>query len=179
VAQVIEAIDDRLRAWIEAQPMFFVGTAAADGHVNISPKGYDTFRVLGPHRVGYLDLTGSGVETIAHLATLDRITFMFCAFSGPPRILRLYGRGNVVLPEDAGWAGAVAPFEVMPGTRAVITADLDRISTSCGYAIPNMTLEGDRPELIRWAERKGDDGVAEYHRTKNAHSIDGLPGMPA
>lgn len=178
MAQVIAQIDDRLRAWIEAQPMFFVATAAADGHVNVSPKGYDTFRVLGPRRVGYLDLTGSGVETIAHLASLDRITFMFCAFEGPPRVLRLYGRGTVTLPDDPGWAEAAAPFEQLPGTRAVITADLDRISTSCGYGIPNMTLEGDRPELIRWAERKGDDGVADYHREKNAESIDGLPGMP-
>jgi len=179
MGKVHEVIDERLTEWVERQAVFFVATAPArdEGHVNLSPKGLDTFRVLGPHRVGYLDLTGSGVETIAHLRVDGRITIMFCAFEGPPRIVRFFGTGSVVELGDPGWEAATAPFELVPGARAVITIDVDRIADSCGYAVPRMDLVGPRSRLVDWAEGKGDDGLAEYHATRNAESIDGLPGL--
>ena len=170
-------IPDDLREFIEAQPMFFVATAPlrADGHVNLSPKGLDTFRVLSPTRVAYLDLTGSGNETAAHLAENGRITFMFCAFNGPPRILRLYGRGDSVLPDDARWAALRGLFPDYPGIRQIIVADLDRVQTSCGFGVPLVAEEKQRPTLIRWAEAKGEDGLERYRQEKNRSSIDGLP----
>ena len=173
-------IPEDLRAFIEAQPMFFVASAplAGTGHVNVSPKGLDTFRVLSPTRVAYLDLTGSGNETAAHLAENGRITFMFCAFDGAPRIVRLYGRGDVVLPGDARWAELKAGFADYPGMRQIIVADLDRVQTSCGFGVPLLAEDQQRPTLIRWAEAKGEAELERYRREKNARSIDGLPARP-
>lgn len=170
-------ISDELRGFIEAQAMFFVATAplAPTGHVNLSPKGLDTFRVLSPTRVAYLDLTGSGNETAAHLAENGRITFMFCAFTGPPRIVRLYGRGVVVQPGDAQWDELAARFPTIPGVRQIIVADIDRAGTSCGFGVPLLAEEKQRPTLLRWAESKGADGLQRYREEKNRSSIDGLP----
>jgi hypothetical protein len=177
MGKVLEAIDNTLARFIAAQPLFFVATAplAGDGHVNLSPKGLDSFRVLAPDRVAYLDLTGSGNETAAHLAENGRITVMFCAFAGAPRILRLYGRGRAVVPGDAEWAESYAHFEEMPGARQVIVIDVERVQTSCGFGVPLMEPARDRDALVRWAEAKGPDGIRQYQQTKNATSIDGLP----
>ena len=171
-----DGITDALRAFIESQHVFFVGSAplAAEGHVNVSPKGLDCFRVLSPTRVAYLDLTGSGNETSAHLHENGRITFMFCAFAGKPTILRLFGRGRVVLKGADGWDALTAMFPTYPGARQVIVAELDRVQTSCGFAVPLMEHVGDRDLLPKWAEKKGPEKLAEYRRTKNARSIDGL-----
>ena len=172
-----DVIDDRLKREIEAQPVFFVATAPldGDGHVNLSPKGYDSFRVLGPRTVAYLDLTGSGAETIAHLRENGRITLMFCKFEGKPNIVRLFGRGRVLVEGDHGFAELAARFPALPGRRSVIHVDVERIQSSCGFAVPRMELVEDRDDLIRWAERKGDDGLRDYWAEKNTVSIDGLP----
>lgn len=175
-----DAIDDRLAEFITSQPVFFVATAplGADGHVNLSPKGLEgTFAVVDDRTVAYLDLTGSGVETIAHLRENGRIVVMFCAFDGPPRIVRLYGTGSVTPADDPAFAERAAPFKDLPGARSVITVTVDRIADSCGYAVPRMRYEADRDQLITWAERKGPDGIAAYHADRNATSIDGLPGL--
>jgi hypothetical protein len=179
MARLHDAIDRTLRDWIAAQHIFFVATAPSgpDGHVNLSPKGYDTFRVLDDHTVAYLDLTGSGVETIAHLRDNGRITLMFCAFEGKPQILRLFGRGEAVLPEDDRFGSLAAEFPAVPGVRAVIRCEVDRIQTSCGFAVPFMAYESERETLSDWAARKGPDGIGDYQVEKNARSIDGLPGI--
>jgi hypothetical protein len=168
-----------LAQWWCEQPVFFVATAptGGEGHVNLSPKGYDTFRVLAPDRVAYLDLTGSGVETIAHLRDNGRITLMACAFSGNPRISRIYGRGTVHPAGTAAFDELASLFPDLPGRRAVIEIDVDGVSTSCGYAVPLMDLVGDRDRLADWAEKKGDAGIVEYWGNKNTVSIDGLPGI--
>ena len=179
-----EAIDGRLRAFIEAQAMFFVATApsGAEGHVNLSPKGMGgTFVVLGEHRVAYLDYHGSGAETIAHLKENGRITLMFCAFQGPPNIVRLHGHGRAVPITDPEHAGLAALFPDAPdrhGVRSVIDVDVHRVSDSCGYSVPLMAYEGDRDLLLRWNDRKTDADLAEYRRVKNSVSIDGLPAFP-
>jgi Pyridoxamine 5'-phosphate oxidase len=179
MGRVLESISDELAAFITAQPVFFVATAPSDGgHVNVSPKGLDTFAVLDATTVAYLDLTGSGVETIAHLREDGRITIMFCAFGGKPNIVRLYGHGEV-LPIGKPGADALLPcFGTYPGTRSVIRVRVDRVSTSCGYGVPRFTYEGERDQLTTWAERRGPDGLVEYRDEKNAASIDGLPGLP-
>jgi hypothetical protein len=176
MAKVVDCITPELRGFIEEQPLFFVASAplADDGHVNLSPKGLDCLRVLGPHEVAYLDLTGSGNETAAHLAENGRITLMFCAFTGAPRILRLYGRGRVVLPGADGWDALRGLFPEYPGVRQVITARVTRVQTSCGFAVPRMEPAGQRDTLLRWAEAKG-DALPAYRAEKNARSIDGLP----
>ncbi len=164
-------------AFIAAQPMYFVATAplAGDGHVNLSPKGLDTFRVLGPTEVAYLDLTGSGNETAAHVYENGRVTILFCAFAGQPKILRLYGRGRVNLPGDERWAELRSLFPDLPGIRQVFTIELDRVQYSCGFGVPLLERQRDRDNLPRWAENKGEAGLAQYRETKNARSIDGLP----
>jgi Pyridoxamine 5'-phosphate oxidase len=177
---VLDEITDEVAAFIAAQRMFFVATAPTDGgHVNLSPKGLDTFAVLDANTVVYLDLTGSGVETIAHVRASGRITVMFCAFDGKPNIVRLYGHGEV-LPVGEPEANALLPrFGEYPGARAVIRVRVDRVSTSCGYGVPRLRYDGDRDQLLQWAERRGPDGLVEYRQDKNAASIDGLPGLPA
>ncbi len=176
MAKLYDNITDDLAAFIRAQPLFFVASAPLDlhGHVNLSPKGLDCLRILSPQQVAYVDLTGSGNETSAHLVENGRITFMFCAFAGPPRILRLYGHGRVVLPSTAAWDEYAPHFPHYPGTRQIIVADIVRVQTSCGFAVPLMDYVGQRDTLIRWADAKGEDGMADYHREKNMTSIDGL-----
>jgi predicted pyridoxine 5'-phosphate oxidase superfamily flavin-nucleotide-binding protein len=180
VGRTYDTIEPQIREWIGRQHVFFVATAPSDddGHVNVSPKGLDTFRVLDPLTVAYLDLTGSGIETVAHLRENGRITFMFCAFDGPPRIVRIYGRGEVLVPDDPDWDDLAAPFPPIVGTRSVIRVRVDRVSDSCGYAVPRYDYIGDRDRLLDWAEQKGSLGITTYRSEKNARSIDGLPGLP-
>ncbi|MCL8208016.1 MAG: pyridoxamine 5'-phosphate oxidase family protein [Actinomycetia bacterium] len=175
--QVYPALLPEHVAFIRQQPVFFVASSplSPDGHVNLSPKGYDTFAVLSPTEVAYLDLTGSGNETSGHVAENGRITFMFCAFTGPPRILRLYGRGEVVLPETAAWDEIAGHFGLRPGAGQIIRARIYRVQTSCGFGVPLMTPVGDRPTLARWAERKGPEGLRTSWQTRNGETIDGLP----
>jgi Pyridoxamine 5'-phosphate oxidase len=189
VGRTYDAIDEQLASWIAAQPLFFVATAplAADGHVNVSPKGpMSTFRVLGPRRVAYLDVVGSGAETIAHLRENGRIVMMLCAFSGPPRIVRLHGMGEVLAPDDARFAELLeeARFEdptVPEAHRAIIAVDVERVSSSCGYGVPLMRYEGERPHLDAWSTKqlraKGPDALERYQAEHNAESIDGLPAI--
>ncbi len=181
MSKVFPGLDADLRRFIARQHVFFVASAplAADGHVNLSPKGLDTFRVLGPTTVAYLDLTGSGVETVAHLRENGRLTVMFCAFAGRPRILRLYGRGRAVEPGAADWSALAAHFPELPGVRSVVVLEVERIADSCGYAVPRYEYAGDRPQLTDWCEKKGPDGVRKYQARKNRTSLDGLPGLPS
>ncbi len=168
-------IDAATRLFIEQQHVFFVGTAAADGRVNVSPKGLDSFRVLDGQRVAWLNLTGSGNETAAHLRELNRITIMFCAFEGQPNILRLYGTGTVFHPRDAEWAELRALFPPLPGARQIIVVDLDLVTTSCGMAVPFLDYQGEREQLSHSLEKKGPDGVQEYWEQRNTLSLDGKP----
>ena len=177
MGRVYDDISEEQTRWIGEQPVFFVATAAPDAHVNLSPRGLDTFRVLGPRRVAWLDLTGSGVETIAHLRADGRITLMFCAFEGLPKILRLYGRGEVREPGDAGYDELRPSFPDLPGERAIIDVAVGRIADSCGFGVPRMELVGSRDKLLASAERKGAEKIAEYRALKNTQSIDGLPGL--
>lgn len=181
MGKLFAELDDDLREFIARQHLFFVATAplAAEGHVNLSPKGLDTFRILGPTRVAYLDLTGSGVETIAHLRENGRLTILFCAFDGRPRIVRLYGRGHAIEPNDADWPTVAAGFPQLSGVRSVIVMDVERIADSCGYAVPRYEYIGDRPQLLEWADKKGAEGLLAYQAQKNRTSIDGLPGLPS
>jgi hypothetical protein len=172
-----EAILPAHQAFIEKQHMFFVCTAplAADGRINISPKGLDTFRVVTDHQVAYLDFIGSGNETSAHTLENGRITFMFCAYQGPPNILRLYGKGRTVLPTDAEWSTYAPLFDHYPNTRQIIVADIDLVGTSCGYGVPLYEHTGERSIMFDWADKKGQDGMQAYIQEKNLKSLDGLP----
>jgi hypothetical protein len=178
MGKALDALDAKLTEWIGAQHVFFVATAPSDGgHVNLSPKGHDSLRVLDPTTVAYLDLTGSGAETIAHTRQNGRITLMFCAFEGPPLILRLFGVGEAHPVGSARFDELAAHFPAIPGARSIISVAIDRVQTSCGYSIPFMDYRDDRPTLRQWAERKGDDGLREYWADKNVESIDGLPAL--
>ena len=189
MGKIFDRIDDVQRAWIARQSLFFVGTAplAGDGHVNLSPKGpIGSLRVLDDHTVAYLDIVGSGAETIAHLRENGRIVVMLCAFDGPPRILRLHGRGEVVLPGEARFEALLeqAAFEqpaVAAAHRAVVVVHVERIADSCGYGVPLLRYEGSRPHSDLWAEKKlrtgGATAIADYQAEKNAASIDGLPAL--
>ena len=177
MGKVFPEIDERNAEWIRKQKMFFVATAPAggDGFVNLSPKGLDTFAILDPTTVAYLDFTGSGVETIAHLRENGRIVFMFCAFEGPPRILRLYGRGEALEPGDAGFDELAARFPAQASRRAIVRVRVHRIADSCGYGVPLYDFVSQRKQMTEWAERKGPDGLSDYKAQKNARSLDGLP----
>lgn len=179
MSKVFPALDDALVDFIRAQRMFFVATApsGAEGHVNLSPKGLDSFRILSPTAVGYVDFIGSGAETIAHLRDNGRIVLMFCAFEGTPKILRLYGKGQVIEKTDAEFADISPSFPHSPMTRAIIRVDVTRIADSCGFAVPLFEFKGDRAQLTDWADRKGPEKLEEYQRTRNAVSIDGLPAL--
>lgn len=181
MGKVHDGIGAELRAFIEAQHVFFVATAPSDprGHVNVSPRGLrNTLAVHDERTVSFLDLTGSGVETIAHLRDNGRITLMFCAFEGKPNVVRLHGRGRVVVADDPEWAQAAAPFPAHRSARAVIVVDVERVSDSCGFGVPLYDFVGERDLLDKWTEARDDERIAEYQRTKNAVSIDGLPGLP-
>jgi hypothetical protein len=181
MGQVLETIDEDLQTFLESQHVFFVGTAPldADGHVNISPKGgIGSFRVIGPTHVAYRDLTGSGVETISHLRENKRVVLMFCSFSGKPQIVRLHGFGTVLLPESAEWPDLIDRFPEHRGTRAIISVEVTRVSSSCGFAVPTFEQVGERDLLDQWAEKRSDDQINEYQLRRNSESIDGLPGLP-
>ena len=181
MGKVHEGIDERLRSWIEAQPLFFVATAplSPNGHVNLSPRGLrETFAVLDEHTVAWLDVTGSGSETIAHLRENGRIVVMFCAFEGAPNVVRLNGRGRAVVPADPEWEPLARRFPDKKSARAVIVVEVTRVSDSCGFGVPLMHYEGDRDLLDVWADRRTEEQIAEYHRTRNATSVDGLPALP-
>ena len=179
MSDVLPDISADLARWIAAQRMFFVATAplGADGHINCSPKGMDTFRVLGPHEVAYLDVTGSGVETIAHLQENGRIVIMFCAFDGAPQIVRLHGSGRALVAGTPEYAALKPSFPDYPGMRAIIRVEVTRVSESCGYAVPRFDFRDQRDTLVRWTEKKGPDGIVQYRQDKNATSIDGLQGL--
>jgi predicted pyridoxine 5'-phosphate oxidase superfamily flavin-nucleotide-binding protein len=179
MATVHERITPPVREWIERQHLFFVATAplTGDGHVNVSPKGLDTLRILDEMSVAYLDLTGSGAETVAHLRENGRITLMFCAFDGPPRIVRLQGKGRVVVRGDAEWTALAERFDEHRGQRAVIVVECDRIADSCGYSVPLFDYVGQRSKLTEWADHRTDEELETYRATKNARSIDGLPAF--
>jgi len=191
MARVYDEIDDRMSRWIAAQPLFFVASAplTGDGHVNVSPKGpIGSLRVVDPRTVAYLDIVGSGAETIAHLRENGRIVVMLCAFEGPPRIVRLHGRGQVLLAGDAAYDELLelAAFEepaIPESRRAIVRIDVERIASSCGYGVPLMSFEGLRPHAPLWARKKlrsgGQEAIDEYVATKNAHSLDGLPAVDA
>jgi len=179
MGKLATSIDDAVRKFIEAQSMFFVGSAPLDrsGHVNVSPKGLDTFRILGPTSVAYLDLTGSGVETIAHVKENGRIVIMFCAFQGPPKIVRLHGRGRIVEAGDPEFVELEKHFPKFDSARAIVVVEVIRISDSCGYGVPLLKYEEERPQLDAWARNKGTEGLREYRKKKNSRSVDGLPGV--
>ena len=173
-----DGLSAELAAWVEQQPMFFVATApSSGGHVNVSPKGYDTLRVLGPRRLVYRDLTGSGAETPAHLRENGRITVMWCSFGRTARILRFQGAGRVVTPEDDAYDELDGLLPRLPGARAFVEVIADRVATSCGYGVPHMPTVHERDVLLRWAEQKGDDELVSYRERKNRISIDGLPAL--
>lgn len=185
MGKVYDRIDERMAAWIERQPVFFVATAplSGDGLVNVSPKATrGTFRVLDEQTFGYVDLTGSGIETVAHLRENGRICVMFCSFDGRPTILRLHGTGSVVALGEPGFDTACAPFADAvapraPAVRAVVTVDVHRIADSCGYGVPLMDLRAERDVLDSWAEKKGPDRLQRYRAERNAASLDDLPGL--
>lgn len=178
MSQVFDEIDDTVRQFMERQHLFFVGTAPRAGRINISPKGLDGFRVLGPKRVAYLDLTGSGVETIAHLRDDNRIVLMFCAFEGPANIVRLHGTAAAHERGTPAFKTLKEHFALTtPGERAIIDVAVERVSTSCGYGIPLYDYRGQRDQLTRFYDHNGEEGMRDYRATKNAVSIDGLKGF--
>lgn len=194
MGRIHDGVDEALREWVLRQHVFFVATApsGADGHVNVSPKGMsDTFTFLEPdsssgdatgdrpgvNRCGYLDLTGSGAETIAHVRQNARITLMWCAFEGPPRIVRLHGRARVVRAGEPDWVLLASRFPARRGARAIIDVDIRRVADSCGYAVPRMDSAGERSRLEEWAASRSDDELDEYRTNKNSTSIDGLPAL--
>lgn len=188
MGRLYDALEDSLREWIGRQHVFFVATAPndADGHVNLSPKGaMDTFRILGPRSVAYVDLVGSGIETVSHIQENGRIVLMFCAFAGPPKIVRLHGRGRVVETGEPEFASLLAGFrpsdEIQAAARSIIVVDVTRISDSCGFVVPRLEFAGDRDQLFRWAEHKheerGDAWTAMYMAANNPVSIAGLKGI--
>jgi hypothetical protein len=174
MAEFFDHLTDKHITMIAAQPVFFVATAAPDARINLSPKGYDAFRVVAPTRVAYLDLGGSGNETHAHLAADGRITLMFCNFQQPALILRIYGRGRAVLPQDDGWDGLAAHFTLLPGTRQIFDIAVESVQTSCGWGVPFMQLEGER-ETLKKAHRQADPAAWAAKMADRTRSIDGLP----
>ncbi len=179
MARTYDQIDARMKTWIDQQKIFFVASAplSGEGMVNCSPKGLDTFRVIDSQKVAYLDYTGSGAETLAHLRENGRIVIMMCAFEGRPRIVRFHGHGQAHERGTQFFDQLSGAFEQLDGARCIITVDLNRISDSCGYTVPRYTFQGDRQDFQHWIERKGPDGVTGYQKKMNRTSLDGLPGM--
>jgi hypothetical protein len=177
MAKFFDTIEERHIEFIQKQRMFFVASAplSAKGHVNLSPKGMDCFRVFPSNRVAYMDIVGSGNETSAHILENGRITFMFCAFEGPPNIMRLFGHGYTVLPDNAEWDELSPHFNLVLATRQIIVADIDIIQTSCGFSVPYYEYLGERDHAEKWAENKGAEGLEAYKAQKNRLSMDGLP----
>lgn len=178
MGRVLDHIDPKTADWIADQHLFFVATAPSDaGRVNLSPKGLDSFRVLTPTSVAYLDLTGSGAETIAHTRQNGRITFMFCAFEGPPRIVRVFGTATAHPAGSPGFTQLRDRFPRRRGVRSIIVADIDRVQDSCGYAVPRMQFVENRTRIDSWVESRTDEDITQYWNEKNALSIDGLPAL--
>jgi len=175
MAKFYTQLTDDLKGFIRRQQIFFVGTAAHDGRVNVSPKGMDTLRVVTEGRIAWLNLTGSSNETAAHLHENDRITLMFCAFEGDPLILRLYGHAQVFHPHDAEWDSLLPFFPAIPGARQIIDISVDLVQTSCGYGVPLFEFKAERDHLKKWAEKKGPKGIRQYWQDKNQLSLDGKP----
>jgi len=177
MAQIFDHITEEMKAFISEQHLFFVATAplSADGHVNLSPKGMDSFRIIGENRVGYADMTGSGNETSAHITENGRITFMFCGFEGKADIIRLYGTGRAVLPDTPEWDALIGHFPSIISTRQLIIADIHRTQSSCGYAVPFMGYKGNRESLVKYWQAKGEDTLPTYWEEKNSTTIDGIP----
>jgi hypothetical protein len=179
MAEQFPALSEDLITWIDQQPIFFVGTAAKDGRVNLSPKGQDSLKVLSGNELLWLNLTGSGNETAAHLLDSNRITLMWCAFAGPPRILRVYGSAQTIHNNDADWQACTGEINTPVGARQFFKVTIDMVQTSCGYAVPVMDYVEDRKVLGMWSEKRGQAGIEEYWASDNTESIDGLPtGMP-
>lgn len=179
MAKIYPEIDESIAAWLKQQHMFFVATAplAAEGLVNCSPKGLETFVILDPHTVAYLDLTGSGVETAAHLKENGRIVLMFCAFEGPARIMRLHGQGTVIEPHHPDFAALRVHFPEMAGMRSIIRVKVNRVADSCGYGVPKYAYQGQRESHRKYFERLGPEGTLAYQADNNRYSLDGLPGV--
>jgi hypothetical protein len=161
--------------FIQEQRMFFVGTATADSRVNVSPKGMDSFRVLSSRRVAWLNVTGSGNETAAHVQQSPRMTVMFCAFEGSPMILRIYGQAKAIHRGDTEWKTLFPLFQPLPGSRQIFDLEVELVHTSCGMGVPRYTFDGDRDDQNAWARKKGEEGVRRYWEEKNQTSIDGIP----
>lgn len=174
MGQKFDALSDRLIEFIQQQHLFFVGTATEDSRVNVSPKGMDSLRVLTPNRVIWLNVTGSGNETAGHIQQHPRMTIMFCAFTGKPMILRLYGTASVIHQNDAEWRELFHLFDPLPGARQIFDLNIDLVQTSCGMAVPFFDYNGEREQLNNWAEKKGHAGIEDYWREKNSKTIDGI-----
>ena len=175
MGQKFDALSEKHIRFIEAQKIFFVGTATADSRIIVSPKGMDSFRVLGPNRVAWLNLTGSGNETAAHVQQSPRMTLMFCAFEGDPLILRLYGQARAIHQGDAEWDELYARFTPLPGARQIFDVAVDLVQTSCGFGVPFFDFAGERETLSNWAEKKGEAGIRQYWEDRNRQSLDGIP----
>ncbi|MDP3450992.1 MAG: pyridoxamine 5'-phosphate oxidase family protein [Anaerolineaceae bacterium] len=177
MAKFYDSINDQIKEFIQKQHIFFVSSAplSASGHVNLSPKGLDSFRVLSENRVAYMDIISSGNETSAHTLENGRITFMFCSFEGAPNILRLFGTGRTVLVGDLEWADIAKNFSLISSTRQIIVAEINIVQTSCGYGVPLFEYKGERDQHYKWAEKIGPDGLVAYRNENNLTSIDGLP----
>jgi hypothetical protein len=175
MAKMYPALNDQHAQFIAQQKIFFVATATADSRVSVSPKGMDTLRIVDANRVAWLNVTGSGNETAAHVQLCPRMTMMFCAFAGDPLILRLYGNVRVIHRNDAQWDAAYALFQPTPGARQIFDLAVDLVQTSCGQAVPHFSYEGERDQLIEWSKKKGEDGIRKYWEDKNQKSIDGIP----
>ena len=175
MAERFDALTEALTRFIQSQHVFFVATAASDGRINLSPKGMDSLRVLGPNEILWLNLTGSGNETAAHLLESDRMTLMWCAFEGPPNIVRAYGTARAVHPRDEEWSACAREIPPPLGARQYLRVSIDLVQTSCGYAVPSYDYVGDRDVLTRWAEKRGEDGIQQYWSDKNQISLDGRP----
>ena len=170
-----DAIEDRQADFIIHQQVFFVATAATDGRINLSPKGMDSLRITGPNQVVWLNLTGSGNETAAHLLENDRMTLMFCSFTNEPKILRLYGHARIFHPGSREWDGHIGRFPILPGARQVVVMAVDLVQTSCGFGVPLFNYRGEREMLREWAEKKGEEGIKSYWRERNSVSLDDKP----
>ena len=175
MSEFFTELNEQTEQFIAEQHMFFTASAAEETRINLSPKGMDTFQVLDRNTVAYLDVTGSGNETAAHIRQDGRLTIMFCGFTAKPNILRLYGRGQVIGQRDSAWKEYRSHFEAFAGERQIIVLNIESVQTSCGYAVPHYEYRGDRDTLSKWAERKGPEGIAAYSKERNAVSIDGLP----
>lgn len=179
MGKTLDGINDELAAWIRRQHLYFVATAplAAEGLLNCSPKGLDSFAILDSHNVAYLDITGSGIETVAHLQENGRIVIMFCAFEGAPQIVRLHGQGEPVFPGHPDFDTLRAQLPALPGIRSIVRVAVSRVSSSCGFGVPLYAYQGDRDTMVRWAEQQGEGALLEYQAKHNRQSIDGLPGV--